>query len=327
MKKNLRIFAASLTLAMLGLPLTAAAQSGSFPEHPIKIVVGTPAGQSGDAVARLVAQKMSVTLGQNVFIENKPGAGAIIGMKAVKDAKPDGYTLMFASVSALAINPAFMTRLPYDSLKDFTAVGLVNSAPIMLVVRNAVPARNLAEFVAHVKKQKPEVNFGSAGIAFYNHVSMEMLMRRTGMKLNHVPYTGDPAAIVGLLGGDVDAMFLTTTVAIPLIKSDKVRPIAIATRTRSPALPDVPTFIESGIEGYEVDNWGSFVAPAGTPAPVVERLNAALQIALDDPDVKKQLAAMGLRPLKSTVAETTAFIAKEIPMWDKAVKEAGIRQQ
>lgn len=311
-------------LAVSCLPSVSWAQAGGFPDHPVKIVVGFPPGQSGDTVVRLVAQKMGPVLGQSVIVENKPGAGAIIGIKAVKDAKPDGYTLSYISVASLLINPALGAALPYDTAKDFVQIGTVNSAALILVVKNSLPVKTLPELVAYSKQQATSPNFGSAGIGFANHLTMEMLMQRSGMKMVHIPYTGDAAAVTGLLAGDLDAMFLTTTVALPLIKADKVKAIAIASRAREAIAPEIPTVIESGFE-VDVENWGSLMAPAGTPAPVIERLNAALQVALDDADVKKTWASMGIKPMKASVAETNSFVAKKRAEWVATAKATGIR--
>ncbi len=229
-------------IGMLGfscLPSIGFSQSGSFPDHPVKIIVGFPPGQSGDSVVRLIAQKMGPALGQSIIVENKPGAGAIIGIKAVKDARPDGYTLSYISVASLLINPALGATLPYDTVKDFVQIGTVNSAALVLVVKNSLPVKTLSEFIAYSKRQTPSLNYGSAGIGFANHLTMEMLMQRTGIKMVHIPYTGDATAVTGMLAGDIDAMFLTTTVAFPLIKSEKVKALAVASRSREPAAPEI----------------------------------------------------------------------------------------
>jgi tripartite-type tricarboxylate transporter receptor subunit TctC len=324
-RKKIISVSSAVAFSMCSLPFASFAQASTpFPERAVKIVVGTPPGQSGDRVARLVAQKMSVELGQSVIIENKPGAGAIVGMRAVKDAKPDGYTLMYASVGALAVNPAVVDKLPYKS-EDFVAVGMVNSAPMILSVRNDVPAKTLNEFIAYTKQANPVPNYGSAGIGFTNHLTMEMLIKSSGLNMVHIPYTGDALAINGMLGGDIDAMFLTTTVALPLIRGGKIRGIAIATKDRIAVASEIPTVEEAGFKGFDVDNWGSLMAPAGTPSQVVERLNVALQTALDDEDVKRQFDVLGIRALKTSAAEATSFIAKEQTQWAAAVKAAGIK--
>lgn len=323
----IRNFAATLTVCALSWAAsnTTWAQSPPYPARPIKLIVGSPPGQSGDAVARLVAQKMGLALNQSVFVENKPGAGAIIGSSALKESKPDGYTIMYGSTGSLVINPALYEKLPYDPFKDFVAIGLVNSAPQLLVVPNALPVKNLAEFIEYEKSRPSSGNFGSAGIGFANHLTMEMLLQRIGVKMVHVPYAGDAAALSGLFAGDIDAIFLTTTVAVPLIKAGKVKALAVSTRVRPAVAPDVPTVSESGFDGFDVVSWGSLMAPAGTPAPVLEQLNAALQKALDDADVKTQLATMGLTALKASTADTTAYIARQRVEWAAAVKSSGAR--
>lgn len=310
--------------ALLAAPLTGSlpAQADTFPSRPIHLVVGYAAGGSTDQIARIVGQKLSEELGQPVVIDNKPGAGATIASDYVSKSTPDGYTL-FMSTIANTINTTLYRRLPFDFERDFAPVSLVATVPNVLVVNPDVPAKTVQEFVALAKKNPEKLYFASSGSGSSIHLSGELFNMVAGVKLTHVPYKGSAPAVVDLMSGQVQAMFDNLSSSLPYIKAGKLRALAVTSATRSPAAPDIPTMAEAGLPDCEVLSWFALVAPAKTPQPIIDKLNAAVVKLLADPSTKQQFDNIGADPASSTPAALAALISSETAKWGKVVKTSG----
>ena len=302
----------------------ASAQS-AYPIRPVRVIVPFPAGQATDVVARMLAQQFTESLGQSFFVENKAGAAAIIGTEQVKNAAPDGYTLLMASSGPLAINPSLYSKLPYDTLKDFQPIGMMVAVPQFLVVNKDFPASNLKELMAYVKQNPGKVNFGSGGSGLTNHLTMELLKIATGMQITHVPYKGAPAAVTALIGGEISMMFESGPAVIAHLSSGKLKVIAVGSPRRSLTLTEVPTVAEAGVPGFSALAWAAFLAPAGTPRPIIQKMNAELNAALSKPAIKERLLGMGAETLEYTPEQTAAYLKSELENWAVAVKASGAR--
>jgi tripartite-type tricarboxylate transporter receptor subunit TctC len=300
--------------------------ANAYPERPIRIVLGFPAGGGADVVLRTVTPGLAEELGQPVIVDNRPGAGGNLGMDAVAKAAPDGYTLLMAA-PGLATNASLYENLPFDPARDFTPVGMVSSVPNVLVVNPALPVHTVAQLIDYAKEHPGELNYASSGIGTSLHLAGALFERDAGVKLTHVPYRGGPAATNDLISGQVQMMFNVLPLAVPQIKAGKLRALAVTGPTRSPALPDVPTMMEAGLKGYTAITWNGIVAPAGTPAPIVNRLNAALQRVLDRPDVQKAFAGMGQDVVKDTPEEFDAMLKAETAKWRQVIEAAGIKAE
>ncbi len=307
----------------LGAASSARAQS-DFPNRPVRIVVPQAAGASIDIAARIVGQRMQDGLGQPVVIENRPGANAIIGMEFVAKAKGDGYTLVIAPPSAIAINPLVFKQLPYDTLRDFAPVSQVTGITFVVVVNPALPAQSLKDLAAIARKRPGELPYGSAGVANMNHLSGELFSQLNAVKMLHVPYKGETPAVTELIAGNNAVMFTTLPSVLPFIRSGKLRAIATLGAQRSPVLPDVPTAAESGMAGIGSSGWTGLLAPAGTPADAVARLHREVARVVKLPEVADALAKQGADPVGSTPEQFTAFIRSEIAKWQKVVRQSGI---
>ena len=314
-------------LSALALCLLAgwASAQAAWPNHPVRIVVPFPAGQTTDVIARLLAQQFTESIGQSFFVDNKAGAAAIIGTEQVKNSPPDGYTLLMASSGPLAINPSLYSKLPYDTLKDFQPIGMIAAVPQFLVVNKDFPASNLKELIAYVKQNPGKTNYGSGGSGLTNHLTMELLKSAAGLQITHVPYKGAAAAITGLIGGEINMMFESGPAVIPHVKSGKLKVIAVGTKARSVVLPEVPTVAESGVPGFAAVAWAAFLAPAGTPRPIIQKMNSELNAVLSKPGIKERLIALGAEPVETTPEQTSAFFKNEIEIWGGAVKSSGAR--
>ncbi|WP_144633847.1 Bug family tripartite tricarboxylate transporter substrate binding protein [Bordetella genomosp. 13] len=296
-----------------------------YPDRGVKIIVPFPAGQTTDVLARIIGQQLSESLGQAFFVDNRGGAGGIIGMEGAKRSEADGYTLLMASSGPLAINMGLYRKLPYDTLKDFTAVSMVVVVPQFLVTRMDFPANNLKELIEYVKKNPGKLNYGSGGTGLTNHLTMEMFKRQAGVNLMHVPYRGAAAALTGLMSGDVSMMFESGPAIMPHVQKGALKVFAVGSRRGSKALPDIPTVDKAGVPGFDAQTWAALLVPKGTPAPVVEKLNQAMQVALKKPAVQEQLAALGAEVMLSTPAETDAYIKEEITRWGDTIKAANVQ--
>jgi tripartite-type tricarboxylate transporter receptor subunit TctC len=303
----------------------AQAQAASaYPNKPIHIVVTFTSGGAPDILARLIGEKLNAAWGQPVIVDNKPGAGGNIGADYVAKAAPDGYNLVLGTVGTHSINGALYQTMPYDMVKDFTPVTLLASTPNMLVVNNDVPAKNLKEFIALGKKEG-KMTFASSGSGTSIHVSGELFKTMTGIDMQHIPYKGRASAIPDLLGGRVTMMFDNMPSSLPLVREGKLRAIGVTSAKRSAAAPDIPTLAESGLPGFEAVSWFAMFAPANTPAPVVNKLQAEISKILKSPDISKKLLDLGLDPSGSTPAELAAYQKSEIAKWSKVVKDSGAK--
>ena len=317
----------TLGLAMLATGALAlapfAAQAQAFPSKALTIVVPFSAGGTTDILARVVGQFMSKDLGQPVVIDNRPGAGGNIGAQMVARAAPDGYTLLMGTVGTHAINQSLYKKLAFDPIKDFAPVTRVALVPNLLVAHPSQPFKTVKELVAYAKANPGKVTFASSGSGSSIHLSGEMFQQLAGVEMQHVPYKGSAPALTDLLGGQTAIMFDNMPSVIGHVRAGKLRPIAVTTPTRSPALPDVPTIAESGVPGYSATSWSGILAPAATPAPVIAKLNASILKALADPEVKKKLAEQGAEPHGEKPEQFAEFIRSETAKWGQTVKVSG----
>jgi tripartite-type tricarboxylate transporter receptor subunit TctC len=313
-----------LAIALLALTGNVAAQ-GTFPSHPITLVVGFAAGGATDTAARIIARKLGDNLGQPVVVENKAGAGGNIAHQQVATAAPDGYTILLGSVGPLSVAPHLVKNLPYDPQKDLAPLSMGVIFSNVLVVHPGVPAKTLAEFVAMAKKDPGKYEYGSTGVGGAAHLAGELFRSRAGVDLTHVPYKGGGPAMPDILAGRITSYWATPSTALPYIQAGKLRPLATTGLTRSPTLPEVPTVAESGYPGFEAVNWYAFVAPGKTPPELLDRWNRELVKVLSAPDVRALLLEHGLEPKPSTREELAHFIKKESDTWGKVIKDANIK--
>jgi len=317
-----RLLAALTASLALATPL-AQAQAPAWPRQPVTLVVPFPAGGPTDAMARALAQKLGERIGQTVIVENKGGAGGTIAAELVARAAPDGYTLFFGTTGTLAINPSLYAKLRYDPVKDFAPVSLMATTMNVLVVNPDVPAKNLSDLVKLAKAKPGTITYGSAGNGSSNHLSGELLRSTAGVQVNHIPYKGSAPALVDLLGGRITMMFDTIAQQTQNVAAGKVRALAVTGPRRSPLLPDVPTAQEAGLKDFDVTIWYGVLAPAGTPAPVVERLSREIGTVMASEDMKKRMQADGAEARPTTPAEFAALIRHDMTKWGPVVKASG----
>ena len=296
----------------------------AWPERPVRIVVPSAAGGSPDIVSRLVANELAKRLRQPVVVDNRPGAAGNIGMQAVMTAAPDGYTIGYGNNATLSTNEFLFARLPYDPARLEPIVGLVNSSSL-LVVHNAVPARSVQELVAYAKQQPAGLAFGSSGTGTSSHLGAELLKSVANMPAQHVPYKGAPQAINDLMGGSVQFLIDNIASVGPSVSAGKLRALAVTSRQRSPLFPDLPTLDEAGFAGLEITAWGGLVAPPGTPAAVVDRLNREVNEILRDETVRAQLARLAFTPIGGTTAQFRALATEERRKWGEVVRKSGAK--
>jgi tripartite-type tricarboxylate transporter receptor subunit TctC len=311
----------NLLLSVAALALPAFAQD-KYPAKPVTIVVPQAAGGANDAIARVIAQRLTEQTGQSFIVDNRPGAGGNLGTAAVAKARPDGYTLLLTADSAYVINPSLYKNTGFDPLKDFEPIGPVATAGYVVVANNQFPARNVAELIAAAKAQPGKIAIGSAGNGTLNHLFGEMLGKAAGIELMHVPYKGAAAAVTDLASGQVQVSVQSLPSSIAFIKDGRIRPLAVVNEKRVAALPDVPTVGET-VKGLGYTPWYGLFAPAGTPRTVVERLHAEIDKAVDSPDARARLANVGCEPAKSSSADFSAMIRRELPRWARVVKDSG----
>jgi tripartite-type tricarboxylate transporter receptor subunit TctC len=302
-----------------------AAQAQPYPNRPIKFVVPFPPGGNLDFVARTLQPKMSEVLGQPVVIDNKGGAAGIIGLEFASKQPGDGYTIVLGNTGTIAINPSVYSKLPYDPVKDFVAIGMTTTNALLATMSPTVPANSVQEFVAYARANPGKLNFGVAGSGSSPHLASEMFKRSAGLDIPYVFYKGSGPLATDLLGGQVQIMIDAPPVTIAFIKAGRLKALALTGKTRLPALPDVPTFDEAGIKGVDATGFQGVLAPAGTPPAAVAKLSEALLKALAQPDVLEKFATQGLDAAPSTPTEFTAFIRSEITKWGRIAKEANIK--
>jgi tripartite-type tricarboxylate transporter receptor subunit TctC len=313
--------------AILGVVLSGLAFAQPYPTKPIRLMVPFPPGGSTDIVARIVAQKLGAQLGQPLVIENRGGAGGTLGTAVVAKAAADGYLLTVASTSTHVVAPSVYTRLEYDPVKDFAPIGLMAVSPYLLVVNPAVKAKSLKELVDLMRSQPGKLNYASAGVGSTTHLAMEMLKGASSTFALHIPYSGNGPAGTAVVAGQVEILFGSLPALLPHAKSGRVRPIAVGTPKRSPSLPEVPTVAESGYPGFDASLWLAIMAPAGTPAPILERLNRELVGAVSSKETREALDKAGAEPLTSTPAELAAMIRDGVGKYAKVVKAAGVKPE
>ena len=302
------------------------ANSQTYPSKPVRIVAAYPAGGSVDIVARLVGEKLRESLGQPFLIENRPGASGNVGTDFVAKAPPDGYTLLMGSSAALASNVHVYAKLPFDPLLDFAPVIMIANQPNVLVVHPSVPARNVNELILLAKSRPGKLNYASSGAGTSNHMAAEMFIMKTGVDIVQVPYKGGAPAVNDLIGGQVDLMFETAPTVIQLIKTGKLRGLAVTSTQRSGMLPDVPTMDEAGLKGFDFRGWIGLVAPAGTPPDIVRKLHSEVQKAING-DLRKRLTEVGLDVAGGTPEQFAAFLREDIAKYEMLVKASGMQRQ
>jgi tripartite-type tricarboxylate transporter receptor subunit TctC len=310
----------------LAIVTTASGAVAEFPTKPVRIVVPFAPGGTNDVAARIVAEKFSERLGQVFVIDNRAGANGVVGAEIVARAAPDGYTLLVAS-AGIAVNPSIMKSLPYDTLRDFTPLGLLGGGPYLMVIHPAIPAKTVKEFVAWTKARPGQVSYASVGIGSPSHLAAELLRMVAEIDMQHVPYKGGSAALPDLIAGRVSMFLGSISTLNPQVQTGRLRAIAVTTLTRSAAMPDIPTFVESGYAGFEVNGWYGLLGPAKMPPAVVARINGELQKVLADADTQTRFAANGMEPAPGTAAAFGERIRNEIDKWAKVVRAAGIKPE
>ena len=306
-----------------GAALAGAARAQTFPDHPLRWIVGYPPGGASDTFARLIGTHIGARLGQNVVIENRPGGGAVVASEAAARSAPDGYTMLHVDNGILVYNPALYARLPYDPDRDFQGVGFIGRFPLFLVVRPDNPVQDFAALVAQSKTRAP--NYGTPAVASPHHLAMEMVKRRTGLEATHVPYRGGPAAMQDLLAGNVDSVVIDCASGIPFITTGKVKTLCVFSEARSPRAPEVPTLRELGHANAVAYGWQGMSVPAATPAPVVARLADALKAGVGADDVQARYRDLGIESAPWSPAEFADFVRRENAEWRPLIRELGIR--
>lgn len=326
MKKSIAVNVAAMRL-LAALLIAVAVQSvaaQSYPTRAVRYIVPQAPGGSSDTLARVLATRLAAGLGQQVVVDNRPGATGIIGAEIAVKAPPDGHTLLQVATSH-ATNPAMGVKLPYDTLRDFASIALISQQPNIWLAHPSLPARNIRELVAFAKPRPEQIDFASSGTGGSQHLAGELLNVMTGIKIVHIPYKGSPPALTDTLAGRVSLMSSTMAPAMPHVKSGKLRALAVTSAQRSPAAPAVPTVAESGVPGYEAIAWQGLVAPAGVSPEVIERLSREIVRIISLADVKRILAEQGYEPVGSTAAEFTRFTQSEIAKWTRVTTAAGLR--
>ncbi len=287
--------------SLMGLPLASRAQA-AYPTKPIRLVVPFSPGGVTDTGGRVVAEKLSALLGQQIVVDNRPGASGNIGTQAVATAEPDGYTLVLGYDGTLVINP-HLQKVPFDTVKDFAPIGKIGDATLIIVVNPKLPVRNYAELVAYAKSQPGGLSYGSAGTGSTPHLAGELLKQRTGIPLTHIPYKGGGQAMSDVVGGQLPMLYTAVAGALPFVRNNQLRAIAVSSAQRAPSLPDVPTLVEAGVKDFVFDSWVALLAPARTPKPIVDQLNKALQQVLAAADMRERLATLGIVPVAKNSPE------------------------
>ena len=317
--------ATALIVCGIGVGTSSAQTAARFPDRPIRLVVGVPPGGSTDLVARIVGEQLGRQLGQPVVVENRGGAAGNIGAELVAKSPPDGYTLFLAPIGTVAINPSLYANLPFDTMRDFAAISQLTSLPMAMLVHPSVPARTPKEFIEYARARPGQVNFASGGSGTGTHLAGELFKMLSGVEMTHVPYKGNGPAMADLLAGRVLVMFDQISTALPQMQGGKLRALGVTTAKRSAVAPDVPTLAEAGLPGFDMTTWHGLVAPAGTPAEIIAKLNAEVVKALDSPEVRERFKANGIDPVSSTPQQFGALMQSEIVRWRDVVKASGAR--
>lgn len=313
----------SLAILLAALPTIAAAQA--YPAKPIRVVVPYPPGGTSDIIGRTLGQKLTEAWGQQIIVDNRSGVGGSLGAEVAAKAPPDGYTLLVGNLAPVAINISIYRKIGYDPVKDFAPITLAVAGPNLVVVHPSVPAKSFKDFIALVKSRKDTLNYGSSGAGTVSHLAAEMFKTMTKVDLVHIPYKGSALITTAVLGGEVDVVFSDLPVILPHVQAGKLRALAVTGAKRTALVPGVPTVAESGVPGFAIDSWWGVLAPAGTPEPIITRLNTELTRILQLPDVKERFANLGVETVPSTPAAFGAYIKTEITKFAKLIKDVGIK--
>ena len=317
----MRRLAATLVLALAaGSP----ALADDYPTRPIRVIVPFAAGGAADAVARIVGKYVGAALGQPVVVEDRGGAGGIIGTEIVKKAEPDGYTLLLGQSGPISINPGIYTKLSYDPEKDFAPISMTTAYPYILVVKPSLGVKTVAELIALARSKPGQLNYGTAGVGVSNHLVTELFDDKAGIKMTHVPYRGTSLAVADLLAGNVQVVFADPVSALSQIRAGTLIALAVTSKQRSPVAPDVPTIAESGFPGFDAIAWHGFMAPAGTPKPIIDRLNAEILKALKDPPSARLIEQQAMQIVGDSPEQFAAFIKQDIELWKNVAREAKV---
>ncbi len=320
MKKTVGCVLVGMLCAM---PWLAAAQG--WPSRPIRFIVPFPPGGGTDVNARMIAPRLTAALGQQVVVENRSGAGGMVGTEFVAKSAADGYNMVIATIGPIAINQSLYAKMTYDAARELAPVTITGEVPNGLVVHPTLPAKSLRELIALAKQRPRELNYGSSGPGAGDHLAAEMLNVMAGIRMTHVPYKGGPPAMVDLMAGNIQLIFATLATGMPYIRAGRVRTLAVASRQRFALLPEVPTVAEAGVPGFAVNNWAGIFVAAGTPRAIIDRLNSEIVKALGAPEVRQKLLEMGLVADTNTPEQFANFIQSETVKWAKVVKDANIR--
>jgi tripartite-type tricarboxylate transporter receptor subunit TctC len=321
MKRTVALIAAAWALAAAG------ATAQTYPVKSVRIVVGLAPGGTTDVVSRILAQRLGEAWGQTVVVDNRPGASGMIGGDLVAKSPPDGYTLLITPQTSIAVAPALYGKAPYDAARDFATISQVGSTPLLMVVHPSFPAQTFRDFVVMAKSRGNALTFGSGGIGSSPHMAGELLNARLGVRMNHVPYKGENPALADTLGGQIPIMFGNLPVAVPHVKTGKLRALANTSGKRSPLAPDVPTVAESGFPDFAIATWYGLLAPAGTPADLVARIQRDAAKAVNQPETRERLVGLGVDIVASTPEEFSRFLREEIARYTKVVKDAGLKAE
>lgn len=319
---KIKYLSSFIALSLLALPVAAQ----NYPTRAVRLVVPSSPGGGTDISARILAPQLTQFLGQQVLVENRPGAGTMIGGEAVARAAPDGYTLLMG-ISTLAINPAIYKKVPYDALKDLAPISQAVALSNVLVVHPSLPAKSVKEFVALVKPRPGQINFASAGVGTSPHLSMELFLVMTGLKMLHVPYKGSGPGVTDLIAGHVPAMMPNMLSAKPHIQSGRLRALGVTGSKRAPGAENIPTIAEAGVPGYEAVQWYGVLAPAATPRDIISKLHTGVVRALQNPEVRQRLLNDGAEPIGSSPDEFAAYLRNETAKWAKVIRAAGIKPE
>lgn len=307
--------------------LCAIAAAQTYPAKPMRLVVCFPSGSPSDQLGRLLGQHLADALGQPVVVDNRPGAGGVVGADTVAKATPDGYTLLLCGIGPLAISPGILSKIPYDTVRDFAPVSMVATITYVLVVSPALPANSVRELAALAKDKPGQLNYASAGIASASQLAMELFKNLTGTNIVHVPYKGTAPALADLFAGRVPMMIAGLAAFLPHVKAGRLKALGVGSATRSPMLPEVPTIEEAGVPGYRAAGWTGIAAPRHTPVTIVNRLSSEIARILKTPAVRDNIMSLGAEPVGSTPAEYGSFIREELAKWTRIIKALGIREE
>ncbi len=315
------------TAALAIMTLWGGHAAAAYPDQPIKVIVPFPAGQTTDILARAMADEMTKIIGQPIYIENKGGAGGIIGIEAAKRSPNDGYTVLIASSGPLAINPNLYKDIPYQTMEDFEPVAMILEVPQFLVTRSDFPAKNLNELIALVKQNPEKYNYASGGVGLTNHLTMEMLKNQTGMEIRHIPYRGATAALTGLIGGDTQMMFESGPAIMPHVEAGRLKIFAVGSKKGSPRFPEVKSVHEAGVNGFDAATWMAVMVPKGTPPEVIQTLNKVTNQVLELPSMQEKFTSVTATARIATVEETRKFLEHELALWKETIDKGNIQPE